>query len=294
MKSFEEIARDLVAKWEHGDDAHRQWLREKAVPDIVEALKSADAERARLRALVDDFAGEAALCRAHKRHIMPSYIEKRVAALDEVPRATVRAEVHDAVMVDPSKMTAGALEQLYVDMQQVELRVAAAISMPASVPEHVRHDDVLYPHWLKVRTVLQGSEYDHTKTWGDTADAIIDALRAELTNDTVELTKRLHDGAAAAGWDVVLRAFVTMAFELGYTCVLERLESEATRDGWRLTHALLIELPPGQVSWRVTDAEAAALSFRCYVPFSDRHTWDGHTREEKYKRLEQFSRERRR
>jgi hypothetical protein len=38
----------LVAKWEHGDDAHRAWLRSVAVPDIVAALASARAEGARV------------------------------------------------------------------------------------------------------------------------------------------------------------------------------------------------------------------------------------------------------
>lgn len=28
----------LVARWEHGDEAHRQWLRNVAIPDIAEAL----------------------------------------------------------------------------------------------------------------------------------------------------------------------------------------------------------------------------------------------------------------
>lgn len=36
--SPEEQARALVARWEHGDEAHRQWLRDVAVPDLVAAL----------------------------------------------------------------------------------------------------------------------------------------------------------------------------------------------------------------------------------------------------------------
>ena len=39
-------ARLLVAKWEHGDDAHRAWLRSVAVPDIASALATARAEGA--------------------------------------------------------------------------------------------------------------------------------------------------------------------------------------------------------------------------------------------------------
>lgn len=39
----EQCARGLVARWEHGDEAHRQWLRDVAVPDIADALrKTAD------------------------------------------------------------------------------------------------------------------------------------------------------------------------------------------------------------------------------------------------------------
>jgi hypothetical protein len=33
-----EVARALVARWEHGDEPHRQWLREIAIPDIIAAL----------------------------------------------------------------------------------------------------------------------------------------------------------------------------------------------------------------------------------------------------------------
>jgi hypothetical protein len=34
-------AKALVARWEHGDEAHRQWLRDVAVPDIARALTAA-------------------------------------------------------------------------------------------------------------------------------------------------------------------------------------------------------------------------------------------------------------
>lgn len=33
-----QIARALVSRWEHGDEAHRQWLRDVAIPDIAAAL----------------------------------------------------------------------------------------------------------------------------------------------------------------------------------------------------------------------------------------------------------------
>ena len=34
-------ARSLVAKWEHGDEAHRRWLREIAIPELAAALRDA-------------------------------------------------------------------------------------------------------------------------------------------------------------------------------------------------------------------------------------------------------------
>lgn len=32
------VASALVARWEHGDETHRQWLRDIAIPDIARAL----------------------------------------------------------------------------------------------------------------------------------------------------------------------------------------------------------------------------------------------------------------
>lgn len=34
------MATDIVAKLEHGDEEHRKWLRENAIPLIVNALES--------------------------------------------------------------------------------------------------------------------------------------------------------------------------------------------------------------------------------------------------------------
>lgn len=42
-----ERARALVARWEHGDEAHRQWLRDVAIPDLVAALTPAAPRRVR-------------------------------------------------------------------------------------------------------------------------------------------------------------------------------------------------------------------------------------------------------
>lgn len=40
-----EIATDLVARWEHGDEMHREWLRKVAIPDIINALLAWDNPR---------------------------------------------------------------------------------------------------------------------------------------------------------------------------------------------------------------------------------------------------------
>lgn len=38
-------AEHLVAKWEHGDEAHRQWLRDVATSDLAWALRHASLGR---------------------------------------------------------------------------------------------------------------------------------------------------------------------------------------------------------------------------------------------------------
>ncbi len=43
MSTLTERAAAVVAKWEHGDEKHRQWLRDIAVPDLVAFV---EAERA--------------------------------------------------------------------------------------------------------------------------------------------------------------------------------------------------------------------------------------------------------
>ena len=58
--------------------------------------------------------------------------------------------------------------------------------------------------------------------------------------------------------------------------------------GWRLDPSepewpvLSIELPTGQVSWHIPEAEAANLQL------PNQTEWDGHTVEEKRKRIEDF------
>jgi hypothetical protein len=49
-----EVARNLVAKWEHGSEEHRQWLRDTSVPDVAAALHAIRAqEREQLKHLID-------------------------------------------------------------------------------------------------------------------------------------------------------------------------------------------------------------------------------------------------
>jgi hypothetical protein len=49
---FSERAREIVSQWEHGDEAHRQWLRDVTIPVLINefALIAQEAtEKERLR-----------------------------------------------------------------------------------------------------------------------------------------------------------------------------------------------------------------------------------------------------
>jgi hypothetical protein len=52
---------------------------------------------------------------------------------------------------------------------------------------------------------------------------------------------------------------------------------------WRTI--LVIELPTGQITWHFPDSEKSLLEG---LPVIDNYQWDGHTTEEKYKRLLNF------
>ena len=56
-------------------------------------------------------------------------------------------------------------------------------------------------------------------------------------------------------------------------------EDKEWDDEWRTI--VFLELPTGQVSWHLHDNEVADFSFLPVQP----NTWDGHTTEEKYRRL---------
>lgn len=155
------------------------------------------------------------------------------------------------------------------------------------------HTDKLYTHWVRVRDALQSTlspdELQHMpRTCGDLAVFAIEALRPQLMNDTAEMTRLLHVGATEAGWGVTLRAFARMALDAGYRVNLTKLHQPAeSRDGWALTHALLVELPTGQVSWRLTEEQARDYEALSWSTFDG--GWDGHARDEKYASLNRFA-----
>lgn len=77
-----------------------------------------------------------------------------------------------------------------------------------------------------------------------------------------------------------------MAQKLGYPAftAIHPIEDESWEDVWRTI--LVIELPTGQVTWHFHDSEKPLLTG---LPSASEigidYKWDGHTTEEKYKRL---------
>lgn len=60
-------------------------------------------------------------------------------------------------------------------------------------------------------------------------------------------------------------------------------------DGWQWI--VFIELPTGQVSWHISDAEADSPVF-AHLARDESEPWDGHTTDEKYARLASLTEER--
>lgn len=159
----------------------------------------------------------------------------------------------------------------------------------------MHHENPLYPHWLKVREVLQelGCYAPGTVTTGDVASRVIEALRPALTNDTTPLYGRLHQDARDAGWVNVLFAFARACLNAGYHCALRERDGQPAP----FTDVLLIQLPSGQVSFSVSEEEARRLIAMGVTDLSpddakspgQAYRWDGHTREEKYERLRDFA-----
>jgi hypothetical protein len=57
---------------------------------------------------------------------------------------------------------------------------------------------------------------------------------------------------------------------------------EPWENDWR--NIIYIDLPTGQISWHIHDSELAMFNFLPYY----HATWDGHTTEEKYRRLLEY------
>lgn len=70
-----------------------------------------------------------------------------------------------------------------------------------------------------------------------------------------------------------------MALALGLEAGLKEHEGENWDDDWR--NIVFIDLPSGQVSWHIHDSELPLFWFLSEY----KGEWDGHTTEEKYRRV---------
>lgn len=68
-----------------------------------------------------------------------------------------------------------------------------------------------------------------------------------------------------------------------YPAGLERHEGDGWEDDWRWI--VFIDLPTGQASWHIHDSE---LNLFQHLPRFQGRVWDGHTTEEKYRRISQI------
>lgn len=95
------------------------------------------------------------------------------------------------------------------------------------------------------------------------------ALAAEVRR----LTK-VKDGAYAE------RNLLVAALSKIFPASLERHEGVDWEDDWRWV--LFVDLPAGQASWHIHDSELPNFA---HLPRNAGRRWDGHTNEEKYRRL---------
>lgn len=119
---------------------------------------------------------------------------------------------------------------------------------------------------------------------GDTLAEAIDLYHAtEFTTLQQEITslKGAKDGAYAERNKCVV-GLALLARDLGFKVGLARHPEEDTEweDDWR--NIVVIELPTGQLTWHFHDSEMHMLYSFCRL---EGHEWDGHTTEEKYRRL---------
>lgn len=83
----------------------------------------------------------------------------------------------------------------------------------------------------------------------------------------------------------VVAAFARAALTAGYECGVGDHRGAKFEPGWN--NVVVIELPHGQVTWHFHDREADLFSFLRRIEWE----YDGHSTEEKYKRLEAWARD---
>lgn len=99
----------------------------------------------------------------------------------------------------------------------------------------------------------------------------LDAVRGEANRQRAECARHLADRSLTAA------LLTRMAGALGLHACLAR--DESAEPGWK--HVVYVELPAGQVSWRVRDEELSLFSHMMVEPCE----WDGHTRDERDGRM---------
>lgn len=105
---------------------------------------------------------------------------------------------------------------------------------------------------------------------------------AELVDDYVRLNN-VKDSAYTER-NKCVACVVALAKVQGYRCGLSLHDpmDVAWEHEWR--NIVFVDLPTGQVSWHIHDSQMPLFTGLPYYA----GTWDGHTTEEKYKRLEAF------
>lgn len=109
-----------------------------------------------------------------------------------------------------------------------------------------------------------------------------DMLKTEIEKleKTVEELNRQKD-AAYRERNLLVLAFAHICDAMEWKGYLARHPEEDTswEDDWR--NVVVLELPNGQVTWHIHDSELHHFNFMK----SGEYKWDGHSTEEKYRRL---------
>jgi hypothetical protein len=105
-------------------------------------------------------------------------------------------------------------------------------------------------------------------------------LQDRLTAARIELAQahRAKDSAYTER-NRLVHALCSIAQLLGWRCGMRVDEGEGRDPAWQTV--VMIDLPTGQVSWHIHESEVAA--FKDLPSYSG--PWDGHSTEEKYRRL---------